>query len=147
MYILRAFSDCELLVVFYASRDLIQQNPISCLIILNFNIFVHLQRLRWKTHTVLNKQLTLFMGVLLRMVGDFKLLCLFVQHNSLKSAGQNTGISMELGDGDRLSLQQNIMNEISKYITHKIELLNCYSNATVYMKQNSVLTLLKNKHI
>ncbi|CAH8498336.1 unnamed protein product [Heterobilharzia americana] len=75
IHIIRVFTDCELLLALYVSREVIKSHPISFLMISAINAFTHLERLRCSWRSLVNQH-SILMGILLRLIADFQLLCI-----------------------------------------------------------------------
>ncbi|CAH8839658.1 unnamed protein product [Trichobilharzia szidati] len=155
IHILRVFTDCELLLSVYVSREVIKVHPVSCLIISAVNAFSHLERLRCTSWRNLSNHHSILMGVLLRLVVDFQLLCIatmrhFPDAYLSKGCDPNSSLNSEAHEILRpsvLPFTEAKPDDWLKYVTHKVELFDCQNSFVSYIKDESGMKVIKDTRV
>ncbi|XP_018650250.1 hypothetical protein Smp_104370 [Schistosoma mansoni] len=149
VHIIRVFTDCELLLAFSYSREVIKQHPVSCLMISAMNAFTYLERLRYNSWKSLVSQHSILMGILLRLIADFQLLCIIIMRYSPDIHVLNDSLSTdtEMFRPNNSLGSETRSDDWSKYVTHKIELIDCQHSFVSYIKHESSMKVIKDTRV
>ncbi|TNN12586.1 DNA repair XRCC2-like isoform 3 [Schistosoma japonicum] len=150
VHIIPVFTDCELLLALCCSREVIKQHPVSCLIISSINAFTHLERLRYSSWKSLANQRSILMSTLLRLIADFQLLCVIILRYPLGVYAPSDSLgtdAFEISYSNNLLCAETKSDDWSKYVTHKIELIDCEHSFVSYIKHDSNMKVVKDTRV
>ncbi|TPP66835.1 hypothetical protein FGIG_04133 [Fasciola gigantica] len=154
LHIIRVFTNRELTMALYASRDVLRRNSVSSIFIYSVASLSDLQRHCCDCWKAVGLEQTLWMGMLSRLVFDFNLLCVCIRHGT--SFSSNKLQSRDTDENEHLTSPQKTPPEIHRFmdsmsfgwtngISHRIEIFSCSLNFISYFKQGGQFKVLLDK--
>ncbi|KAF8563475.1 hypothetical protein P879_06562 [Paragonimus westermani] len=142
--IVQVFTPRELTLALYTLRDLLKRTPISCIFIQHITAFSDLERLMYGSSKGADLEHALWTSLLLCLLRDFNLLCIITRRCWRKSRHENIAGDRQcsiLAPNGTIYHEESTHPEWVKHVTHKIELLNCFSKFVSYVKRESTFEI------
>ncbi|KAF7257720.1 hypothetical protein EG68_05030 [Paragonimus skrjabini miyazakii] len=142
--VVQVFTPRELTLALYALRDFLKRIPVSCLFVQHITAFSDLEKLMYGGSKGADVEQTLWTNLLLCLLRDFNLLCIITRRCWRKSHHENI-----VGDWhnsiraphETIYHEESVPPEWVKHVTHKIELLNCFSKFVSHVKRESTFKI------
>ncbi|KAF5398778.1 hypothetical protein PHET_07825 [Paragonimus heterotremus] len=142
--VVQVFTPREITLALYALRDLLKRIPNSCLFIQHITAFSDLERLMYGSSKGADVEQILCTNLLLCLLRDFSLLCIITRRCWRKSHHENVAGDRQCSiraPHETVYHEESIPPEWAKHVTHKIELLNCFSKFVSYVKHESTFKI------